>query len=84
MTPQEKAFEIFDRYHNLDIEPYSEFGNFMCKDAAKKCALLGIDEILKSIIKIQNDMTWSERKQVIERNTGVNYWNDVKKEIENL
>ena len=60
MTPKEKAEELFLKYHNLWIN-----GNSIM---AKKCALIAVDEILKT------DLYASEQW----------YWKNVLKEIEKL
>jgi hypothetical protein len=65
MTPKEKALEIFNKMYNceLDISYY----------AAKQCALIAVEEILKSRPKITlSQLYYSD------------YWQEVKQEIEKL
>jgi hypothetical protein len=81
MTPKQKAQKLVDEYLNA---------SFNCKDCdmpfcdvpctmlnlseAKQCALICVDEILNAI-------DWHEYEHP---NDIVNYWQEVKKEIENL
>lgn len=68
MTPKEKAGNLYFKYHNLWI-----YGNSIM---AKQCALIAVDEILKSSPTIIGQMTGikSNRK----------YWQKVKQELELL
>jgi hypothetical protein len=75
MTPKEKAEELVEKM-SIDWD--------MCRGQNIQCALVAVDEIILSIIQIHNGMTWSERRQTTERNTGYAYWQDVKREIEKL
>ena len=73
MTPKEKAKELVDKYYNLESE--GDKGGWMTKNDAKQCALIAVDEILKS------------NPTIIDCNgTEFNYkfWTEVKKEIEKL
>jgi hypothetical protein len=78
MTPKEKAQELILKY--LRIENTNEWWS---KVPAKEISLITIDEIIKSnpMIKIRvekNDCSW------IETQSNIEYWQDVKKEIEKL
>jgi hypothetical protein len=91
MTAKEKALSLFDWYYSAicDLIPvadgYERASRYNdVEPKAKRCALIAVDEIILSIIQIHNGMTWSERKQTTERNTGYAYWTDVKREIEKL
>lgn len=68
MTPKEKAEELVDKYRNTIMSFLSD----NMKDMnAKQCALISVDEIIKSHI----------------HNEGVRHlkwWGEVKQEIENL
>ena len=71
MTPKEKAEELVRIfYYNI---PNDEMGRD--DDAAKECALIAVDEILKAVDN--PDETYLMKHSV-------NYWKEVKKEIENL
>ena len=67
MTPKEKAFELIDKYSLL--VPI-EFGG-MDKNLAKQCALIAVDEIIKS-------HTYGLSTEL------KNYWQEVKQEIYKL
>ena len=72
MTPKEKAEELVDKFYYI---PNSQ-GIFMMQDyQAKECALIAVDEIIANIEP-------SVSMDVIEAR--VNYWQEVKQEIENL
>ena len=70
MTPAEKAKEIYEKYCNM---------NSHC-DNAIECALIAVDEIIKSNPTSQlSDPFLGNRTY-----ENVNYWEQVKQEIENL
>jgi len=68
MTPKEKALELINKMH---IE--SDIIYVMSKAQAKKCALIAIDEILDASLYYFDELS-----------PYVIYWQEVKKEIENL
>ena len=76
MTPQEKAFELLEKYLCID-ETYNvdlfcdECG--MSNDAAKYCALIAVDEIFEAL-----DEHHFENRNVTE------YYREVKHEIEKI
>jgi hypothetical protein len=57
MTPKEKAEELFTKFSS----------NTVHYDAAKQCALIAVDEILKVIHTNMEDKYWQEVKQEIEK-----------------
>ena len=69
MTPKEKALELFDKFNNPDTTHYPYVHN------AQQCALIAVDEIIKAnpyeINKTDMDST-------------IDYWQEVKQEIEKL
>jgi len=76
MTPHEKAEELY----NLMIEKFKDYTGIFLEykskeNCAKKCALIAVDEILKAMDN--PDETYLMKHSV-------NYWQEVKKEIENL
>lgn len=73
MTPKEKAIQIIENYLNMDDGLIKEFIPLPIK-AAKKCALIAIDEICEAI-------NWHEFEVPNEQ---FNYWNRVKLEIQRL
>jgi len=69
MSPKEKAKELFQTY--LHYTPVEFEGIY-----AKKCAIIAVDEILDFMIKI---LKWD-----VKHNGNIEYWNEVKQEIEKL
>jgi hypothetical protein len=71
MTPKDKAREIFNKMYLVD----DPMGNYpMCFDTAKQCALISVDEIIGSHYKIFTGVN----------NLTLEYWTDVKQQIEKL
>ena len=70
MTPKEKANQLVDNYWLMDkINPS------LSKEQAKQCALIAVDEL----IKIHYLLTTTH-----DTSPSINYWKEVKKELENL
>lgn len=74
MTPKEKAEQLFFKYRNLENND-----SFINNYNAKQCALIAVDEILKSISYVN----WLDEKS-IDFKPFFNYWQEVKQEIEKL
>lgn len=77
MTPQEKAQELVDKF----LHPVRwKMGQEDIKERAKQCALIAVDEILKSnpIIPL-SFMLESEALDAARE-----YWQEVKQELEKL
>ena len=82
MTPKEKAEELIKMFNKveifIDIEPSnieSNLKNVDC-DANKQCALIAVDEIIKTLVELSNgEFTFIHNVQ---------YWEEVKQEIEKL
>ena len=71
-SPEEKAKELFDQYHNLIEDIGGDMGHeILVSILAQKCALIAVDEIL-NINSVDKDFNLSH------------YWLDVKQEINNL
>ena len=73
MTPKEKAEEITLLYYNLGKHLYVPIS------FAKQCALIAVDEVqqlIKDLSSCKNRFIY-----IIDE---MNYWQEVKKEIENL
>ena len=76
MTPQEKANELYSNYDNLLNK---DFGNPIVFDnQLKQCALIAVDYVRHSLKYPPNS-----NKQVVSIHT-LEYWQEVKKEIEKL
>jgi len=72
MTPKEKAKELFDKFFK-STHPYYDLEN------AKKCALIAVDEVqqlIKDLSSCKNRFIY-----IIDE---MNYWQEVKQEIEKL
>jgi hypothetical protein len=76
LSPKEKAEELVLRYLRIDNNTKEWFNSYI----AKQCALIAVDEILQIF---NNEWTkldfWTE-----EINGTINFWQEVKKEIEKL
>jgi hypothetical protein len=77
MTPQEKAEELVNKFIKPTIKwnPVNGIGYYNDLNAAKECALIAVDEIIANIEP-------SVSMDVIEAR--INYWQEVKQEIENI
>lgn len=88
MTPEEKAYELFDKFYEYADSNYvaSEFeknwhGNVLAeerkvrKNAAKQCALIAVDEIIDA----NPNLKWFAKLE-----DSIKYWKEVKQEIEKL
>lgn len=79
MTPKEKAVELVDKFLNQPINfPYIDTEDGQCIGSgyityysAKQCALIAVDELISVCSQVE---PW----------LGLNYWNEVKQEIEKL
>ncbi len=81
MTPKNKAEELVNSYRIILMNEDTECGNeILCTSIAKQCALIAVDEILH--ITCLKDFDY---KQYFNSNSEfINYWEEVKIEIENL
>jgi hypothetical protein len=75
MTPQEKAKELFDRMYEA-IPAHPEGGSIEY-DAAKECALIAVDEMIRV-------SPWGGDDNVQIEDGSKEYYMNVKKEIEKL
>ena len=78
MTPKQKAEELFDKMSTNNGDEHHHCTYYV----AKQCALIAVDEILISVYKINfyeypYDYSMEDRKHL-------EYWQEVKQEIENL
>ena len=84
MTPKEKALELFYKFNKVTSKEFNS-DTFTSATSAKKCALIAVDEII-SQLQCVSDFESSifidnEYISVIEL---IEYWEEVKKEIENI
>ena len=78
-TPKEKAEEIWLCYYELIDDIYS---NEAAKELAKKYSLIAVDEIFEHIDYIFTEL--EKDKLPNKFDDEIEYWNEVKKEIELL
>ena len=69
MTPKEKAIELFNKYEK-ETRIFKINGFEYDKNKSKNCALIAVDEVINVL---DNDV-----------NHLINYWFDVKKEIQKI
>jgi len=72
MTPKEKAEELVDKYVSF---AKGKILFQLTMESAKQCALIAVDEILKAV---------NDPDDTFLSKDGVDYWENVKKEIEKL
>jgi hypothetical protein len=70
MTPKEKAEELVNSFMNIRKQKLADY-SIIYHPTAKQCALIAVDEII-------NSTSW----QYI--TNGLDFWNEVKQEIEQL
>jgi hypothetical protein len=82
MTAKDKAFELYKMYNNIIIDEVIEMKItylLMTNKMAKKAALIAVDEmqqLIKDLSSCKNRFIY-----IIDE---MNYWNEVKQEIEKL
>jgi hypothetical protein len=79
MTPKEKAQELVEKFNDYTIQATKYYANGKmeeCKEDAKECALIAVDECLK-ILNVWSAFNMPKSSQVI-------FYEEVKQEIENL
>ena len=75
MTPKEKADKLCMRFLMHTHTENNDYG--INKDLAKQCALIAVDEILKSNpTKVTENAVWFK--------LNIEYWQEVKQEINEL
>jgi hypothetical protein len=78
MTPKEKAKELVNKFRDINwlVEtPYTSRYEWIQIQEAKQCALIAVDEILSELTEIPYGLEYLNR---------LNYWLEVKQEIEKL
>jgi hypothetical protein len=73
MTPKEKAEELVDKFIEFTKEWDELDGYVENKFNAEKCALIAIDEVIEAL----HEHHWQNRLII-------NYWEEIKREIEKL
>lgn len=72
MSPKDKAKELVEKFHEHSYNPSPYFNTSEEGSHDKQCALLCVEEIIKVCLFLGT------------ADYRIPYWNDVKKEIENL
>ena len=81
MTPKEKAFSLYFKFIRDVIADDQK---------AKQCAIIALDEIIKSEPRYPNDVDWDDVGAThqyyyeAQHEEALNYWQQVKLEIEKL
>jgi hypothetical protein len=80
MTPKEKATELWNKYVEAKIVTEGKYSNYrgLTTEHAKVCALIVVDEIIQGY---EFDSLEINHKRIID---SINFWDEVKKEIEKL
>ena len=84
MTAKEKANELVDKFYQTTPneyfvnEPIGIKGRYKSWEQAKQCALIAVDEILNGY---EFDSLDIEHKRIMDN---INFWDEVKQEIERL
>ena len=71
MTPQEKAEQLVESFMNIKQQKLADY-SIIYHPTAKQCALIAVDEIVKCAFWKYNSIEH------------INYWKEVKQEIEKL
>jgi len=86
MTPKEKAEELVLKYLRIDNNTKEWFNSHI----AKQCALIAVDEILRSEPRSPSNVDWDDVGGThqyyyeAQREEADKYWQEVKNEIINL
>ena len=84
MKAKEKAEDLVDKFYQTTPneyfvnEPIGIKGRYKSWEQAKQCALIAVDEILNGY---EFDSLDIKHKRIMDN---INYWDEVKQEIENL
>ena len=80
MIPKEKAKELINKYKPIvySIDGYGDYDESIAFVNAKSCAFILIDEIIKNFGTTTNGQTFYTEYSAVQ------YWEQVKQEIEKL
>jgi hypothetical protein len=79
MTPKEKAEQLVNKFYNYTMDVIILSTSLEC---CKQCALIAVDEIFEHIDYIFTEL--EKDKLPNKFDDEIEYWNEVKKEIELL
>ena len=84
LTPKEKAKELVNRFWELDM--FDDKGDlyWIGKEEAKQCALICLDEVINSGLGSRLIQFEYSNKNSTKLLSPIKYWQEVKKEIEEL
>ncbi len=86
MTPKEKAVDLFSMYRYALSIPNAPLGELK-NDVAKNCALIAVDEIIKSREDdghFDDSVSYTGSEYYTEHPMYLTFWLQVKQEIEKL
>lgn len=78
MTPSEKAIELVNKFSNVGLQQRNE---------GIACALIAVDEIIKSDPRLPNDVDWDDAGgthlyyHLAQKEEALEFWGQVKQEI---
>ena len=90
MTPQQKAKELTNNHIKELLSAKYLLSGFVINDLAKLCALLAVDEILRSEPRSPSNVDWDDVGGThqyyyeAQREEADKYWHEVKQEIGKL
>ena len=90
MTPKEKAEELINKFipHTKVFHEVLGWEEYI--DSAKECALIAVDEIINSEPRYPSNVDWDDCGAThqyyyeAQMEEALNYWKEVKQEIQNL
>mgnify|MGYP007049626331 CR=1 FL=1 len=82
MTPKEKAKELVDKFR-LHVLEKDFFGDSVEHDNAKQCALIAVDEMLNNG-NLESQLIQAKYRGKEPYSFELEYWQEVKQEIEKL
>ena len=76
MTPKQKAIDLVDKFNDYTVKAikyYADGKMKECKEDAKECALIAVEELIEQQNRYNNGSFYPSK-----------YWTEVKEEIEKL
>lgn len=84
MTPKEKAIELINKYHSLELIELTKITDGLnIGTTSKQCALIAVDEILNSWYPVNIHCGYEFHHDNL-TTSFYEYWKQVKNEIEKL
>lgn len=79
MTPEEKAFELTEKYVDQLLDVGKHRSDVL--NTSKQCALIAVEEVIH---KVQSTQWLEENNQKFDKDYTQEYWMEVKQEISKL